>query len=67
VIDGAMRLYLIRFLNMPPARLPDEPGDRLDDLPCDGKTLRDALLMRLRLRPTRRVAWLRSPVHDELW
>ena len=25
------------------------------------------LLTRLRLRPTRRVAWLRSPVHDELW
>jgi hypothetical protein len=24
-------------------------------------------LTRLRLRPTRRVAWLRSPVHDELW
>jgi hypothetical protein len=25
------------------------------------------LLARLRLTPTRRVAWLRSPVHDELW
>jgi hypothetical protein len=24
-------------------------------------------LTRLRLRPTRHVAWLRSPVHDELW
>ena len=25
------------------------------------------LLKRLRLRPTRRVPWPRSPVHDELW
>ena len=29
VIHGAMRLYLIRFLNVPPARLPGEAGDRL--------------------------------------
>jgi len=42
VIHGAMRLYLIRFLNVPPARLPGEAGDRLDDLPDDREALRDA-------------------------
>jgi hypothetical protein len=30
-------------------------------------TLPEYPLTRLRLRPTRHVAWLRSPVHDELW
>jgi nitrite reductase/ring-hydroxylating ferredoxin subunit len=44
VIHGAMRLYLIRFLNVPPARLPGEAGDQLDDLPVDGETLREAFL-----------------------
>jgi hypothetical protein len=47
VIHGAMRLYLIRFLNVPPARLPGEPGDGLDDLPCDGEALRSAFLQAL--------------------
>ena len=47
VIHGAMRLYLIRFLNVPPARLPGEAGDRLDDLPCDGETLREEVLRAL--------------------
>jgi hypothetical protein len=37
VIHGAMRHYLIRFLNVPAARLPGEAGDRLDDLPSDGR------------------------------
>jgi nitrite reductase/ring-hydroxylating ferredoxin subunit len=44
VIHGAMRLYLIRFLNVPPARLPGEVDDRLDDLPCDAETLRTEFL-----------------------
>src|SRR6266403_1508632 len=44
VIHGAMRLYLIRFLNVPPARLPGDSDDRLDDLPCDGEALRDTFL-----------------------
>ncbi len=47
VIHGAMRLYLIRFLNVPPARLPGDSDDRLDDLPCDGEALRDAFLQAL--------------------
>jgi hypothetical protein len=42
-----MRLYLIRFLNVPPARLPGEGGDRLDDLPSDGEALRAAFLAAL--------------------
>src|SRR5215472_11158215 len=47
VIHGAMRLYLIRFLNVPPARLPGKGGDRLDDLPSDGEALRTAFLAAL--------------------
>ncbi|MBV8132230.1 MAG: Rieske (2Fe-2S) protein [Alphaproteobacteria bacterium] len=47
VIHGAMRLYLIRFLNVPLARLPGENGDRLDDLPCDDEALRAAFLAAL--------------------
>ncbi len=47
VIHGAMRLYLLRFLNVPPARLPGEAGDRLDDLPSDREALRDAFLLAL--------------------
>jgi len=47
VIHGAMRLYLIRFLNVPPARLPGEVDDSLDDLPCDGEALRAAFLAAL--------------------
>jgi hypothetical protein len=47
VIHGAMRLYLIRFLNVPPARLPGDADDRFDDLPCDGEALRDAFLQAL--------------------
>ena len=33
VLHGAMAVYLARYLNVPPARLPGEGGDRLDDLP----------------------------------
>jgi nitrite reductase/ring-hydroxylating ferredoxin subunit len=47
VIHGAMRLYLIRFLNVPPARLPGEAGDRLDDLPEDREALCEAFLQAL--------------------
>ena len=35
VLHGAMALYLTRYLNVPPARIPGEDGDQLDDLPAD--------------------------------
>jgi nitrite reductase/ring-hydroxylating ferredoxin subunit len=44
VLHGAMALYLARYLNVPPARLPGEDGEQLGDLPADGETLRAALL-----------------------
>ncbi len=44
VLHGAMALYLTRYLNVPPARIPDEGGEQLDDLPADEKTIRIALL-----------------------
>jgi hypothetical protein len=39
-----MALYLTRYLNMPPARIPGGDGERLDDLPTNQETIRDALL-----------------------
>jgi hypothetical protein len=45
IFHGAMRLWLIRFLNVPPARLPEE--DALDDLPSDAAEIRDAFLSAL--------------------
>ena len=44
VLHGAMALYLTRYLNVPPARIPGEGGERLDDLPADEETIRAALL-----------------------
>ena len=44
VLHGAMAVYLARYLNVPPARLPGENGDRLDDLPSHAAALRAALL-----------------------
>jgi nitrite reductase/ring-hydroxylating ferredoxin subunit len=44
VLHGAMAVYLARYLNVPPARLAGEDGDRLDDLPADGEAIRTALL-----------------------
>ena len=44
LFHGAMSLYLLRFLNVPPARLPGEAGERLDDLPEDGAALCEQLL-----------------------
>jgi hypothetical protein len=45
VFHGAMRLWLIRFLNVPPARLPED--EALDDLPRDADGIREAFLLAL--------------------
>ena len=44
VLHGAMALYLTRYLNVPPARIPGEGGDQLDDLPTDPEAICAALL-----------------------
>jgi nitrite reductase/ring-hydroxylating ferredoxin subunit len=44
VMHGAMALYLARYLNVPPARIPGEDDERLDDLPADSRSLCAALL-----------------------
>ncbi len=44
VFHGAMSVYLDRFLNVPPARLPGERGDSLDDEPTDAEALREKFL-----------------------
>ncbi|NUY00935.1 Rieske 2Fe-2S domain-containing protein [Paraburkholderia youngii] len=44
VLHGAMALYLARYLNVPPARIPGEDDDPLDDLPADEGSIRTALL-----------------------
>jgi nitrite reductase/ring-hydroxylating ferredoxin subunit len=43
-LHGAMALYLTRYLNVPPARIPGEGGEHLDDLPADAETIRATLL-----------------------
>jgi hypothetical protein len=44
LLHGAMALYLARYLNVPPARIPGEADGELDDLPTDADALRAALL-----------------------
>ena len=44
VLHGAMALYLTRYLNVPPARIPGEGAERLDDLPADEEAIQTALL-----------------------
>jgi hypothetical protein len=44
VLHGAMALYLTRYLNVPPARIPGEGGEQLDDLPAHVETIRTAML-----------------------
>jgi hypothetical protein len=43
ISHAAMALYLARYLNVPPARIPGD-NDQLDDLPADEETIRTALL-----------------------
>ena len=44
LLHGAMALYLARYLNVPPASLPGERGDGLDDLPVAAADIRAGLL-----------------------
>jgi nitrite reductase/ring-hydroxylating ferredoxin subunit len=44
IMHGAMALYLARYLNVPPARIPGEDSDQLDDLPADVAMIRADLL-----------------------
>jgi nitrite reductase/ring-hydroxylating ferredoxin subunit len=44
VLHGAMALYLTRYLNVPPARIPGDDGEQFDDLPTDVGKIRAALL-----------------------
>jgi hypothetical protein len=39
-----MALYLARYLNVPPARIPGDGGEQLDDLPADPEAIGAALL-----------------------
>src|SRR5262249_19001940 len=43
ILHGVMALYLTRYLNVPPARIPGEGGEQLDDLPTDVPAIRAAL------------------------
>ena len=44
LLHGAMALYLARYLNVPPAALPGESGEGLDDVPAAAEEIRAALL-----------------------
>jgi nitrite reductase/ring-hydroxylating ferredoxin subunit len=44
VLHGAMALYLTRYLNVPPARIPGEGGEQLVELPADAGMIRATLL-----------------------
>jgi hypothetical protein len=44
VLHGAMALYLTRYLNVPPARIPDEGSEQLAELPADAEMIRATLL-----------------------
>jgi nitrite reductase/ring-hydroxylating ferredoxin subunit len=44
LLHGAMALYLARYLNVPPAALPGDSGEGLDDLPITSEEIRAALL-----------------------
>src|SRR5262249_2381817 len=43
ILHGALAVYLIRYLNMPPARLPAAGDDRRESLPSTIEEIRSAL------------------------
>ena len=44
ILHGATAIYLIRYLNVPPARLPGEGDERLEGLPSTVEEIRASLL-----------------------
>jgi len=44
LLHGAMALYLARYLNVPPASLPGEGSEGLDDLPVSAEEIHTALI-----------------------
>jgi nitrite reductase/ring-hydroxylating ferredoxin subunit len=57
ILHGAMALYLTRYLNVPPARIPGEGDEQLDDLPADVETILIAVARYLAAHsPTERAA-----------
>jgi hypothetical protein len=44
VLHGAVAIYLIRYLNVPPARLPAEGDESLESMPSTIEDIRSALL-----------------------
>jgi nitrite reductase/ring-hydroxylating ferredoxin subunit len=44
ILHGALAIYLIRYLNVPPARLPAEGDERLESMPSTIDEIRSALL-----------------------
>src|SRR5262249_18759938 len=44
ILHGVLALYLSRYLNVPPARIPGDDGEQLDDMPANAEKIRAALL-----------------------
>jgi ParB-like chromosome segregation protein Spo0J len=44
ILHGAMALYLTRYLNVPPARIPGDGDESLEDLPASQEAIRRSLL-----------------------
>ena len=65
LLHGAMALHLARYLNVPPAALPGEDGDRLDELPAavGGDSRRSARCLRPPAAGRYRGAPRRPPPH----
>ena len=50
ILYGALAIYLIRYLNVPPARLPAVGDDRLESMPSTMEEIRSALLEAFHIR-----------------